>query len=166
VTDGQTEGAPATPSKPKPPEADHSGTIPAATVPSDVTEPMRTVTAIPTDDVLQGMKRDDLRTLAEGAGLEVDGNAKKEDIIDALQGAGLQEVAFTGTLDAKAFAEGRLTAAGAAVLVADGEYQIGTWSGLPNYGCPYCPFTAVKTDGTGDALIYDHISKTHPEEMA
>jgi len=36
-------------------------------------------------------------------------------------------------------------------------YQVGTWSGIPNYGCPFCPVRTLE----GTALIVAHIASDH-----
>lgn len=39
-------------------------------------------------------------------------------------------------------------------------YQVGTWSGFPNYGCPFCPYRTL----TGTALVVAHIASDHREQ--
>lgn len=36
-------------------------------------------------------------------------------------------------------------------------YQVGTWHGKPNYGCPFCPHRTL--DGTADVVT--HIAERH-----
>jgi hypothetical protein len=37
-------------------------------------------------------------------------------------------------------------------LAEPGEYYIGLWSGLPNFGCPYCGYATL--DGSGAVEIH------------
>lgn len=39
-------------------------------------------------------------------------------------------------------------------------YLAGTWSGIPNYGCPFCPYRTLE----GPALIVAHIASDHREQ--
>ena len=41
-------------------------------------------------------------------------------------------------------------------------YQIGTWAGLPNYGCPLCPYATL--EGTG--LVVTHIATVHRAQLS
>lgn len=41
-------------------------------------------------------------------------------------------------------------------LADPGQYYVGLWSGLPLFGCPYCPYTSLASDG-GDGQIELHI---------
>lgn len=43
-------------------------------------------------------------------------------------------------------------------------YQVGTWSGIPNYGCPFCPFRSLATDHSGTAVVVAHIASDHREQ--
>lgn len=36
-------------------------------------------------------------------------------------------------------------------------YEVGTWTGIPNYGCPFCLFRTLA--GTGDVVA--HIATDH-----
>jgi len=39
-----------------------------------------------------------------------------------------------------------------------GQYHVGFWNALPNYGCPHCGFFTI--DGTAE--MQKHIDKVHP----
>lgn len=39
-------------------------------------------------------------------------------------------------------------------------YQVGTWSGIANYGCPFCPYRTLE----GAALVVAHIATDHREQ--
>lgn len=41
-------------------------------------------------------------------------------------------------------------------LADPGQYYVGLWSGLPLFGCPFCPYTSLASDG-GDGQIELHI---------
>lgn len=41
-------------------------------------------------------------------------------------------------------------------LADPGQYYVGLWSGLPLFGCPFCPYTCLESDG-GDGQIELHI---------
>lgn len=41
-------------------------------------------------------------------------------------------------------------------------YQAGTWSGVPNFVCPYCPYATL--DGT--ALVVAHIASEHRAQLS
>lgn len=39
-------------------------------------------------------------------------------------------------------------------------YEVGTWSGIANYGCPFCPYRTLE----GAALVVAHIASDHREQ--
>lgn len=39
-------------------------------------------------------------------------------------------------------------------------YLAGTWSGIPNYGCPFCPYRTLE----GTALIVAHVASDHRQQ--
>ena len=39
-------------------------------------------------------------------------------------------------------------------------YQVGTWAGIPNYGCPFCPYRVLE----GTAHVVAHIASAHREQ--
>lgn len=41
-------------------------------------------------------------------------------------------------------------------------YEVGTWAGIPNFGCPLCPFRTL--DGT--AVVVTHIADVHRTELS
>jgi hypothetical protein len=49
----------------------------------------------------------------------------------------------------------------AAAQPGDDEYLVGTWSGLPNYGCPHCDFVTT----AGSETVRLHVNRAHPETL-
>lgn len=41
-------------------------------------------------------------------------------------------------------------------------YEVGTWAGIPNYGCPLCPFRTLD----GAALVVAHLADVHRTELS
>lgn len=39
-------------------------------------------------------------------------------------------------------------------------YEVGTWAGQPNFGCPFCPYRTLE----GPALIVAHIASDHRQQ--
>lgn len=44
-------------------------------------------------------------------------------------------------------------------LAEPGEYYIGLWSGLPNYGCPYCSYATLQGPGAVELHILARIDQ-------
>lgn len=50
-------------------------------------------------------------------------------------------------------------------LAEPGEYYIGLWSGLPNYGCPYCPYATLDGPGQVELHILAMVDAGNPRHM-
>lgn len=50
-----------------------------------------------------------------------------------------------------------LSAVSAAPIPDPETYQAGSWSGIPNFGCPFCPYRTLD----GAALVVAHIATDH-----
>lgn len=59
----------------------------------------------------------------------------------------------------------RRSARNAPELPPEHQVHVGTWHGIPNYLCPYCPFAVLDTDGLdGEALVVAHIAELHRQQ--
>jgi hypothetical protein len=50
-------------------------------------------------------------------------------------------------------------------LAEPGEYYIGLWSGLPNYGCPYCGYATLDGSGAVEIHILSKIDQGNPKHL-
>jgi hypothetical protein len=44
-------------------------------------------------------------------------------------------------------------------LAEPGDYYIGLWSGLPNYGCPYCGYATLEGSGAVELHILARVDQ-------
>lgn len=50
-------------------------------------------------------------------------------------------------------------------LADPGEYYIGLWSGIPNFGCPYCGFATLQGSGAVEIHVLERIEQGNARHM-
>lgn len=50
-------------------------------------------------------------------------------------------------------------------LAEPGEFYVGLWCGIPNYGCPYCLYRTLEGSGAVELHILEKIGRANPRHM-